>query len=271
MGKIRVAALGDEQQEKEQRKKAEARREAKKAKKDKPEEETAAVQTVAPETEAEQTGKEKKEKAEAEATARPKTRSKRYQEVAGLVDKNTLYPMTEAVQLLKKTSLSKFDGTVELHLNLNKAVLGDKADFRSTVTLPHGTGKEVKVAIADEELIKEIEAGKITFDILVAHPSLMPKLARVARVLGPKGLMPNPKNGTVTDEPEKRAKELSGGKVNFKSEPGNPIVHLSVGKVSFDDQKLAENIKAVLDNVGTGKIVKATVSATMGPGIRLQV
>ena len=97
----------------------------------------------------------------------------------------------------------------------------------------------------------------------------MPKLARVARILGPKGLMPNPKTGTVTETPEKRVKELSQGQVNFKTEPDQPIIHMVVGKVSFEDKKLVENIQAVLEAVGRGKIAKATLAATMSPGIKL--
>lgn len=273
MGKIRVAKLGDEKQEKAQKKKAEVRRETKKAKKEKAVTPETDVLTTAPEIaepEEKTAEKGKREKIE-NGGKKPKTRSPKYLKAAEMIQKDTLYSLTDAIELLKKTSFSKFDGTVELHLNLNKAILGDKADYRSSVTLPHGTGKEVKVVVADEDTVKDIEAGKFTFDILVAHPSMMPKLAKVARILGPKGLMPNPKNGTVTEDPEKRAKELSGGKVNFKSEPGNPIVHLSIGKVSFDNKKLNENIKAVFEVVGLSKIVKATISATMGPGIKLKV
>jgi len=109
------------------------------------------------------------------------------------------------------------------------------------------------------------------FDVLVAHPSMMAKLAKVARVLGPKGLMPNPKNGTVSPDPEKRAKELSHGQVNFKAEPGNPIVHLPVGKVSFEDKRLVENIQAILSAIGPGKILRATLAATMGPGVKIAI
>ena len=176
--------------------------------------------------------------------------------------------------MVKETSLTRFDGTVELHVNLTPAVLGDakdKKDFRGSVTLPHGTGKEVRVAIADDKIVSEVEKGVINFDILVAHPSMMPKLAKVARTLGPKGLMPNPKNGTVTPDPEKRAKELSHGQVNFKTEPNNPIIHMAVGKVSFDDKKLMDNVTAVLDAIGHSKIVKVTLSSTMGPGIKVLI
>ena len=127
----------------------------------------------------------------------------------------------------------------------------------------------MKVAIADDALLSKIEAGTIDFDILVAHPSMMSKLAKLAKILGPKGLMPNPKNGTVSPDPQKRAKELAHGQVNFKAEPGNPIVHLPVGKVSFEDKKLIENIEAILSAIGRGKILRATLASTMGPGVKV--
>ncbi len=269
MGKIRVASLGDEAQEKEQKRKAEARRQTKEAKKAKNDgdmaTETTAVQTTDDTVQAEEGGKkERKQK-------KVRVRSKRYVEASSLVDKTKLYSVSEAVGLVKKTSMTKFDGTVELHINLNTQALGEKKDMRGSVSLPHGTGKEVKVAIADDAIIAEVEKGVISFDILVAHPSMMAKLAKVARVLGPKGLMPNPKNGTVSPDPEKRAKELSQGQVNFKTEPDQPIIHMIVGKVSFEDKKLTDNIEAVLKAVGQTKIARVTLTATMGPGVKINV
>ena len=201
-----------------------------------------------------------------------KMRSKRYIEAAKMVDKNKLYALSDAVSLVKQTSLTKFDGTVELHINLNPLALsdkGDKKDFRVTLNLPHSTGKTIKVVIADEAIISDIAAGKINFDILVAHPSMMPQLAKVARVLGPKGLMPNPKTGTVTPDPEKRVKELTSGQVNVKTEPSNPIIHMAVGKVSFPDKQIAENITAVLKGIGMNKLAKISLTATMGPSVRI--
>lgn len=269
MGKIRVAALGDETKEKEQKRKAEARRQTKDSKKAKSDDLSAqagVVEEVKPVTEEAVADKaEKKSK----KTVKTKTRSKKYIEKASLVEKTKLYPLSDAISLVKQTSLTTFDGAVELHITLNTQALGDKKDLRGNVTLPHGTGKQVRVAIADEAIIAEIAEGKFNFDILVAHPSMMPKLAKVARVLGPKGLMPNPKTGTVSEDPEKRVKELSNGQVNFKNEPDQPLIHMSVGKVSFDDKKLAENIKAVLAAIGTHKISRVTITATMGPGVKL--
>lgn len=284
MGKIRVATLGGGE-EKEQKRRADARRQTKKSKKEKVEgvgmkggQRVAVIEgtDIKPEfkklVEEVEQGAAPAEKQESKKArkVRQKIRSKRYKEVAGLVDKTKLYPLAEAAALVKKTSLTKFDGTVELHVNLNPAVLGDaKGDFRASVSLPHGTGKEVRVVIADDAVLGGIESGKMDFDVLVAHPSMMSKLAKLARILGPKGLMPNPKNGTVSDNPEKRAKELAHGQVNFKAEPGNPIVHLPVGKVSFEDKKLIENIEAILSAIGPSKILRATLAATMGPGVKL--
>ncbi len=292
MGKIRVATLGEGSEEKEQKRRAQARRETKKSKKSKVEgvgmkslpvgrqggQRVAVIEggdikpefrKLVDEVESGETREQTKAKKAKEKKA--KTRSKRYQEIAKLVDKTKLYPINEAISLVKQTSTTKFDGTVELHVNLNRASLGEKPELRGSVSLPHGTGKQVRVVVADDEVLKQVETGKIDFDILVAHPSMMPKLAKVARILGPKGLMPNPKNGTVTDNPEKRVKELSHGQVNFKTEPDQPIIHLSVGKVSFPDKHLEDNIHAVIDSVGHGKIVKATLVSTMGPGIKLAV
>ncbi|OGG35153.1 hypothetical protein A2363_01075 [Candidatus Gottesmanbacteria bacterium RIFOXYB1_FULL_47_11] len=198
-------------------------------------------------------------------------RSKRYVEAASLVDKTKTYPLPDAVSLVKQTSSTKFDGTIELHINLNPVSLGEKKDYRGAVVLPHGTGKQVRVVIADDAVLADVEAGKINFDILVAHPSMMPKLAKVARILGPKGLMPNPKTGTVTADTEKRAKELATGSVNFKTEPDQPIIHMVVGKVSFDEKKLVDNLGAIFTAIGKNKIAKATLSSSMGPGIKIVI
>lgn len=291
MGKIRAVAMGDEKQEKEQKRRAEARRQTKGSKKVKVEgvgmkavpagrrggQRVAVVEgtDIKPEFKklieevekgagpATQAGKKKKIKV--------RVRSKRYIKAASLVDKTKTYPLAEAVSLVKKTSLTKFDGSVELHINLNPPSLGEKKDMRGSVSLPHGTGKQVRVVIADDAVIADVAAGKINFDILVAHPREMPKLAKVARILGPKGLMPNPKTGTVTEDTAKRARELSTGKVNFKTEPDQPLIHLLVGKVSFEDKKLVDNVTAMLDAIGRTKIAKATLASTMGPGVKVAV
>jgi len=285
MGKIRAVKLGDESAEKEQKRKAEARRQTKESKKKiegvglKGGERIAAVEgtEIKPEFKklvdevehGEEQGEEKKERKT--RTRKARVRSKRYQKVRSIVDKNKLYPLLDAIKLVKQTSMTKFDGTVELHVTLNVMSLNGKKDFRGTVQFPHSTGKDVRIAVADDAILASIEKGILDFDILVAHPGMMPELAKYARVLGPKGLMPNPKNGTVTTDVEKRVKELSTGQTNFKTEPDQPLIHLRVGKVSGEEKHIAENIAAVLDVIGKNKIVRASIAATMGPGVKIQL
>ncbi|OGK38740.1 hypothetical protein A3F03_02360 [Candidatus Roizmanbacteria bacterium RIFCSPHIGHO2_12_FULL_41_11] len=181
------------------------------------------------------------------------------------MDKTKVYPMTEALELLAKFQKAKFDETVELHLNTTRTgILG-------SLILPHGTGKTTKVAIADDQLIAEIETGKIDFDILFAKPEMMPKLARVAKILGPRGLMPNPKNGTITQNPHDLRKKYERGQVSFKTEAKSPLIHLSVGKFSFGDKKLARNINAILQAVKPENIQKIVLKSTMSPGIKIRV
>ncbi len=169
------------------------------------------------------------------------------------------------MELLEKLQRNKFDETVELHLNtVSTGIFGN-------VTLPHGTGKKTRVAIANDGLIAEIEKGIINFDILLAAPDLMPKLARVAKVLGPRGLMPNPKNGTITQNPEEVIKKYEGGQISFKTEAKSPIMHLTVGKMSFGVKKLTENIESMLKAVKKSNIANATLKSTMSPGIKLKI
>lgn len=286
MGKIRVKTLGDELFEKEQTEKAKTRREAKALKKGKAHikgvglkggQQIKVMEGVELKPEIEQLLKEEapaptEEKKAPSKKRMVKVRSKRYQGLTALVDRNKSYNINEAIKLIKKTSTTKFDGTVETHINLNPATLPkDKFSLSGSVILPHGTGKKRRVAIAAEELIDKIANGKIDFDVLVAHPTLMPKLAKVAKILGPKGLMPNPKNKTVTTEPEKRAKELEGGEVNWKTEPNQPLIHQPIGKVSFTEAQIVENLTTLVKSVGTGKIAKLTLNSTMGPGIRVDL
>lgn len=267
MGKVRQIVMGDEEAEKEAHRRAEARRETKKSKKQKPEEEEAGV--AIPEAVAETAEKEARKRHMRKGNG--KTRSERYRKALGMIDPKKLYPVNDAVALVKQTSYTKFDGTVEIHVLLNVDTKEKTKVIRGEVSLPHGSGKERRVVIATDEVLADLDNGKINFDVLVAEPSMMPKLAKYAKMLGPKGLMPNPKAGTVTPDPEKKVKELAGGKMNYKSEPDNPLVHLAVGKVSFEETKLSENILAVLSSFGTGKVRKASLAATMGPGIKLAV
>lgn len=191
--------------------------------------------------------------------------SKNYQKLLAAFERSKQYKLTEALSVLESLQRSKFDETVELHINtIEIGVAGN-------VSLPHGTGKTVKVAIADDDLLAKVAAGKIDFDILLAKPEMMPKLARVAKILGPKGLMPNPKNGTLVKDPEKAAEEFKKGQVNFRTELKAPIMHLIVGKMSFGGKKLSENIQTMIDAVKKEKIRNVTLKSTMSPGIKLEI
>ncbi len=183
------------------------------------------------------------------------------------VDPQKKYELKEAVKLVKSGNITKFVSTVTLHLNL----VTKDAPTRVELTFPHMAGAAKRVAIVTDELLKDIEKGKIEFDILVTSPAFMPKLAKYAKVLGPKGLMPSPKAGTVTPDPEKKAKEFEAGKTVVKAEAKFPLMHVTVGKINQADEELIANIKALLDAVKLKNVTKATLASTMSPGIKLQL
>lgn len=279
MGKIRIRTLGDEKKEKEDKKKAQQKAEARKAKQDadlNPAKKIVASPLVSPKPEEGQTKPANKTEAERKKftkSAAKQKRSQKYLTAAKLVDKNKKYSLQDALDILPKLKIGKFDETVELHINTyDKGVSGN-------VTLPHGTGKEIKIEIANqtedpkhvEEIVKKIEAGNIYFDVLIATPDSMPKLARIAKFLGPRGLMPNPKSGTVTAKPQEVAKKFQGGQINFKTESKFPILHLSVGKLSFGSKKLAENINTAITAVQTKNIKNITLKSTMSPGLKIDI
>ena len=191
-------------------------------------------------------------------------RGKKYRASVALVDKHKEYTLEEALELVKQTSTASFDAAVELHVKTK----GE--NVRGTAILPHGTGKTRKVAIANDETIEAIAAGKLDFDVLLATPAQMPKLAKYAKVLGPKGLMPSPKAGTVTDDLDKAAAEIGGGRVEYRADK-NGVVHLGIGRVSFSADKLAENYKVIELALVNAKIVSVSIASTMGPGIRVQL
>ncbi len=224
-------------------------------------------------------------------------RSKRYQEAAKKVEKNKIYSLEEAIKLVKETSATKFDSSVEVHVNLSIEPSKSDQQVRGAVTLPHGTGKtkkicafvsgdkdkEAKEAGADifggEELITQIKTtGKVDFDIAIATPDMMPKLAIIAKILGPKGLMPSPKNETITTNLKKTIDELKKGKVNFKNDD-TANVHQIIGKVSFKEDQLIENYKAFMDAIRKAKpsaakgsyINSISLASSMGPGIKVQL
>ncbi len=190
---------------------------------------------------------------------------KKYLAMKKKVDDSKKYHLKDAVALLKELKHASFDEAVDLHLNV------DKTGLKGEVELPHSTGKTVRVAILDDKLLEQIGTGKIEFDILITHPSYMPKLARFAKILGPKGLMPNPKAGTISANPEEVAKKFSKGMLRWKTEPKFPLIHQTIGKISFDDAKLVENAVAFIQSVGKMHILNAYIAITMGPSIKIDL
>lgn len=224
-------------------------------------------------------------------------RSKRYKAFKTLIDFSKHYAIEEAIDLVKKTDNTKFDASVEVHLRLG--IDPKKADqlVRGSVSLPHGTGKKKIIAVfaegkdqelakkagaeivGSDELIKDIKtSGKCNFEIAIATPEMMKKLGQIAKILGPKGLMPNPKNETIAKDVGKTVKELSGGKVTFRNDDSGNI-HQMLGKASFATKKLLENFNVFLEAVRRAKpaaakgvyIQNVSLSSTMGPGIKVNV
>ena len=221
---------------------------------------------------------------------------KRYQDAAKLVDRTRVYPVAEAVALAKDTSNVKFDASVEAHIRLGVDPRHADQMVRGTVVLPHGTGKVVRVAVfaqgekaqealragADEvgaeDLVKKIESGWLEFDVAIATPDTMGQVGRLGRILGRRGLMPNPKAGTVTFDIERAVKEVKAGRVEFKVDKG-AIIHVSVGKASFEADQLVANLATLMDAVNRAKPSGAkgqylrtlTIATTMGPGIRVDI
>jgi len=247
----------------------------------------------------------KEQRAHEDADAEPKApkrqmpnplhqHGKKYREAVKLVDKTTAYSLDDALELARKTATTKFDSSVELHVNLGVDPRQADQMVRSTVVLPHGTGKTVRVAVfadgktaedakaagadsvGSDDLLADIQAGKLNFDMLVATPAGMATLGKVAKVLGPRGLMPNPKSGTVTPDVAKAVKEAKAGKVEFRIDKQG-ILHQAIGKVSFSPEHLRANADAFLSAVlkakpsaAKGTYVKAMAATTsMGPGIKI--
>lgn len=226
-----------------------------------------------------------------------KKKSKKYTEALSKIEKGKLYPLEEAVKLVKETSVSTFDGTVEIAVRLNLDTKKNDQQLRGAIVLPHGTGKTKKVLVlakgdaakaatdagadyvGDVDMITKIEKENwFDFDVIIATPEMMPMLGKLGRVLGPKGLMPNPKTGTVTVDTKKAVEDVKKGRVEYRTDTyGN--VQVIVGKVSFDEKALMENIKAFVALILKSKpaTVKGTyvknisISSTMGPGIKVDI
>ncbi|MCI5837075.1 MAG: 50S ribosomal protein L1 [Veillonellaceae bacterium] len=221
---------------------------------------------------------------------------KKYKQASELVDRNKVYGLDEAVALVKQTAKANFDESVEMAFNLNVDPKYADQQIRGAMVLPHGTGKTKKVLVfakgpklaeaegagaeyvGGEELIPKIQGGWFDFDVVVATPDMMAVVGRLGKVLGPKGLMPNPKDGTVTMDVAKAIQEVKAGKVQYRTDKAGNI-QLSVGKASFSEENLRENIMAIFDRIAKarpastkGQYMKSvTLSATMGPGIALDI
>jgi large subunit ribosomal protein L1 len=221
---------------------------------------------------------------------------KRYQDAAKLVERGRVYEPVEAMDLLKQTSTTKFEGSVEAHIRLGVDPRHAEQMVRGTVTLPHGSGKIVRVAVfaqgdkaaeataagADvvgaDDLAERIEGGWLEFDVAVATPDMMGRVGKLGRILGRRGLMPNPKAGTVTFDVERVVNELKGGRIEFKVDKGG-IIHVPFGRSTFEPDQLADNLAALADAINRARPKESkgqyfrslTVASTMGPGIRVDV
>lgn len=195
---------------------------------------------------------------------KPRVRGKKYQDARAKIDRTKLYSIKEAVQLIKEISYSSFDGTIELHL------VTKKEGVSTNIKLPYLTGKKKKIEVANDSTIKKLEKGKVDFDVLLATAEMMPKLVPFAKILGPKGLMPNPKNGTLIKN-TKEAKKFSGSTMTIKTEKKAPLVHTIVGKISQKDEEIIENTEAILSAIGERQIQKAYLTSTMGPSVKINL
>jgi len=208
---------------------------------------------------------------EAAKVAKPaqpkKQRSKKWLKAKELVAAQKEYPLEEAIRLVKKTSYAQFDARIEVHIRL-KPKKGQVV--RGVLALPHGTGKEARVVVFDDGVLTKIEQGKIDFDVLIARPTDLPKLAKVAKILGPRGLMPNAKSGTITNEPEKLVEQIKKGQIEFKTDSANNL-HLAIGRVSWEEKKLAENFTVVYNAIKQYSPLAVYLSATMGPSIKVKL
>ena len=246
------------------------------------------------ERKAEELAGEKPKGAKPVTRPRIERRGKKYQDVAKLVEKDKVYSLKEGIELAVKTSPVKFDASVEIHARLGVDPRQADQNIRTTMILPNGNGKTVRVAVfapldvckvakvagadiaEDEEFLKQLEKGTINFDILISTPQYMPKLGKYARLLGPKGLMPNPKAGTVTMDVAKAIAEIKAGKIEYRLDKTN-IIHCPIGKVSFGTEKLVENFNTLVGAVikakpaaAKGQYIKScTVASTMGPGVKV--
>tara|TARA_B100001123_G_scaffold420613_1_gene527198 strand:- start:112 stop:801 length:690 start_codon:yes stop_codon:yes gene_type:complete len=219
---------------------------------------------------------------------------KRHNENLKNLDKNLLYSLDDAVGILKDSSKPKFDETIDISINLGVDPRHADQLVRGTISMPNGTGKDVSILVlakgdlvdaalnaganfaGSDEYLEKIKSGWTDVDSIIATPEMMPELGKLGRVLGPRGLMPNPKTGTVTNDVEKAVKEIKAGKIEYKVEK-NGIIHVGVAKMSFDNEKIAENVSVFINAIRKAKpssvkgvyMKKVTLSSTMGPGVKI--
>lgn len=227
------------------------------------------IKVVGAEEAVTETKTEKADKVEEEVASekvrQPKIRSKNYKSAKKKIDRNKTYKVSDAIKLVKEVSYSKFDGTMELH------IVSKKDKVMERVSLPYAAGKGKKVEVADENTITKLKKGKIDFDILLATPKMMPKLVPFAKLLGPKGLMPNPKAGTLIKD-KKDASKFSGNTMTLKTEKSQPVIHTICGKVSQNDKEIEENIETIFKALGGNKnITKAYLKSTMSPSVKISL
>ena len=207
-----------------------------------------------------------------------KVRSKQYQAISKDLDKSKSYSLTEGIELVKKVSYSKQVGTLEAHINTIQT------GIRGLVSLPFASGKKLTIlafgkeaeksgadVVGTDETIEEISKGKFNYDLVVTTPEWMPRLAKIARILGPRGLMPNPKNGTITNDLKKAVEGFMNGKTEYKTEPKAPVIHLGLGKLNQPTEELSANIKILIQTIGKTRVKKISLSPTQGPSVKLDL
>jgi len=209
--------------------------------------------------------KEPEEKVQSKkAPKKLKHRSKKYIEAKSKISVDKFYTLKEAIQLVKDTDITKFDATLEMHIVIKKA------NLNVSVSLPYTAGKEKKIEVASDATLKKLESGKIDFDILLSTAEMMPKLARFGKILGPRGLMPNPKTGTLIKS-EEDASKFSTNKLFLKTEKDQPVMHAVIGKKTMKNEEIVENAKAVIEAVTTRQIVRLHLCSTMSPSVKVEV
>ncbi len=259
MGKIKTRILGLEDVEQKQKKEQKEKSKQKKAslkKKEIIEEKKVPASTKA--------SASKKKTTDVKKVV-VRSRGKAYQKAKKEIDRTKKYSIKEAIQILKKIKFTKINESVELHLNV------DKTGLKGEVDLPYPTGKTIRIKIVDDKLITDLGKGKMEFDVLITHPLYMAKLAKFAKVLGPKGLMPNPKAGTISPKPEEVAKKFEKGLLHWKTEPKFPLIHQMISKLSAEDKAIIENANKFLQSVGKIHVISAFIKSTMSPSIKLDL